>query len=203
MIQSRQSYNDQIFKMQELGQQTLRSAEFYDCRFTRCSFMSASLIDCRFINCTFKNCELSLAQFPGCTLSGVRFEGTKLVGVNWTEANWSGIRLGEPLVFEDCALNHATFLGLSLPETKILNCTAIGADFREADFSQADFSGSDLLDSLFLHTNLAEANLSKARNYTIAPGENTLKQARFALPEALALLYSLDIILEDELPGES
>ena len=84
---------------------------------------------------------------------------------------------------------------------KFLNCTLIGVDFREADLRQADFSGSELTDSLFLHTDLREANFSKARNYSLAPAENNLKKARFALPEALALLYGLEIVL-DEGSGE-
>jgi len=198
MLASHQDYSDRTFKAEKLDHQTIRAAAFYDCSFTRCSFASASLIECRFVNCTFTNCDFSLAQLPGSQLSGARFEGCKLIGINWTEADWSGINLGEPLAFKGCALNHSTFLGLDLPGIQFSNCTVIGADFREANLSQGDFSGSDLLDSLFQHTNLTDVDLSKARNYTIAPMENTLKRARFAMPEALSLLYNLDIRLDDE-----
>jgi len=42
---------------------------------------------------------------------------------------------------------------------------------------------------------LTEADLSKARNYLIDPGLNQLKKAKFSLPEAMSLLYNMDIIL--------
>jgi uncharacterized protein YjbI with pentapeptide repeats len=197
MLASRQAYSDHTFKAHKLDQQSLQSAEFHDCTFRQCSFVSAFLSKCRFINCTFTNCDFSLAQIPGCLFSGVQFEHCKLVGINRTEADWTSVRLGEPLAFKECALNHSTFIGLDMQEVRMTGCTVIGVDFREANLSLADFSDSDLQESLFLHTDLTSANLSKARNYTIAPGENTLKQARFAMPEALSLLYNLDIRLDD------
>jgi hypothetical protein len=51
--------------------------------------------------------------------------------------------------------------------------------------------------SRFVGCDLSEANFVSAQNYQINAAENTLHQARFALPEAVALLYSLDIILEE------
>ena len=53
--------------------------------------------------------------------------------------------------------------------------------------------------SLFGNTKLVEADLSRARNYQIDPGNNNLKAAKFSLPEAMALLYSMDIeIIEQD-----
>jgi uncharacterized protein YjbI with pentapeptide repeats len=75
---------------------------------------------------------------------------------------------------------------------------ALDVDFREADLSQADFAGTDLSDSMFVNTDLTEADLSRARNYHIDPSQNVLRQARFSLPEAMSLLYSLDIVLADD-----
>jgi uncharacterized protein YjbI with pentapeptide repeats len=80
---------------------------------------------------------------------------------------------------------------------QIRNCVAIEVDFRDADLSKADFTGSDLSNSIFISTNLREADLSQARNYSIDPGKNTLSQTKFSLPEAMSLLYSMDIVLED------
>ncbi|HUW94716.1 MAG TPA: pentapeptide repeat-containing protein, partial [Anaerolineae bacterium] len=97
--------------------------------------------------------------------------------------------------FVGCAISHSTFMGLTLPRMEVRDCVALDVDFREADLSKADFAGTDLSQSLFGNTNLSEADLSRARNYHIDPGQNTLKQARFSLPEAMSLLYSLDIIL--------
>ena len=71
-------------------------------------------------------------------------------------------------------------------------------DFRETDLSQADFAGTNLCDSLFLATDLTEADLSQARNYQIDPSQNTVRKAKFSLPEAMSLLYGLDIVLVEE-----
>jgi fluoroquinolone resistance protein len=45
---------------------------------------------------------------------------------------------------------------------------------------------------------LSGADLSQARNYMIDPGLNELKKAKFSLPEAMALLYNMDITLTGE-----
>ncbi len=71
--------------------------------------------------------------------------------------------------------------------------SARDVDFREADLRGARVTGTDLLDSLFGRTNLAQADFREVRNYRITLGECTLTGARFALPEALSLLYALDI----------
>jgi uncharacterized protein YjbI with pentapeptide repeats len=51
---------------------------------------------------------------------------------------------------------------------------------------------------VFGNTDLSKANLSKAYNYHIDASQNKLKGTRFSLPEAMSLLYSLEIILEGE-----
>jgi uncharacterized protein YjbI with pentapeptide repeats len=120
------------------------------------------------------------------------------MGVNWAQADWAAAGLGKPLEFLRSVISHSTFIGLSLNDLQIKDCVAIDVDFREADLSQADFTGTDLSKSLFKDTNLTEADLSQARNYLIDPGQNVLKGARFSMPEAIALLYSMDIELIDE-----
>ena len=103
-----------------------------------------------------------------------------------------------PVGFFKSDFSHSTFIGLRLRGIQIRDCVAVDVDFREADLSQADFAGTDLSQSLFSNTDLIEADLSRARNYHIDPGQNVLRQARFSLPEALSLLYSLDIVLVEE-----
>jgi uncharacterized protein YjbI with pentapeptide repeats len=105
----------------------------------------------------------------------------------------------QPLVigFSDCAISHSTFIGLNLAGIHIKNCVAFEVDFREADLSRADFTGTDLSGSIFLSTNLREADLRHARNYTIDPGKNEVITTKFSLPEAMSLLYAMDIELDD------
>ncbi len=86
---------------------------------------------------------------------------------------------------------------MNLSCIQIRDCVAVNVDFRETDLSQADFAGTDLSDSLFLTTDLTEADLSSAYNYQIDARQNTIKKAKFSLPEAMSLLYNLDIELLD------
>jgi uncharacterized protein YjbI with pentapeptide repeats len=196
-LSSEKRYTDRVFDTLQMDSIQIDSSEFFDCVFKGCSFVESVLRKCRFINCQFQDCDLSLVQVPESSFSGAIFEGSKCVGVNWAQADWPVTDLGNPIRFKKCALNHSTFIGLSLAGFQIQDCIAVDVDFREADLSQADFTGTDLSNSLFNHTNLSEADLSQARNYLIDPANNELKGARFSLPEAMSLLYSMDIKLLD------
>jgi len=198
MICTETDYAGQTFKEIRLEQARLLSNEFHDCTFDRCSFVETTFRSCRFVNCVFMHCDLSLIQLPHCSFAAVRFESSKVIGVNWTRARWPLTRLWDPVCFSKCAISHSTFIGLNLKRIQIQDCVAVDVDFREADLSQADFAGTDLSDSLFLNTNLTKADLSRARNYQIDPSQNIVKGAKFSLPEAMSLLYNLDIALIEE-----
>ena len=190
-------YSDRKFDQIQLAGGEIQGSEFINCIFVSADFSGAVYRSCRFIGCVFHSCDLSLIRLQDCGISGSEFYSSKLVGVDWTLANWEREAFGEPLKFTESILNHSTFIGLAVRMAKFTDCILHNVDFREADLSQADFSGADLADSIFLHTNLTEANLETARNYHIAPEQNTLSKARFSFPEALSLLYAMDISLED------
>lgn len=196
-LASHADYADETFTGLHLAHARLTGSTFADCTFGGCYFMEVVWSDCRFTGCTFRACDLSLAQLPGTGFSATRFEDCRLLGIDWTRAAWPRAISGPPIGFWGSVISHSTFIGLSLPRLQLKDCTALDVDFREADLSQADFGGTDLAQSLFGGTNLTRADLSQARNYQIDPGRNSLKQARFSLPEALSLLYSLDIVLLD------
>jgi uncharacterized protein YjbI with pentapeptide repeats len=117
--------------------------------------------------------------------------------VNWSVADWPDYGIREPLQFNRCALSHSTFLGVDLGAVKILHCEGVDVDFREASLIGADFAFTDLKDSLFRATDLSGADFRYTRNYPIDPGQNKITKARFSLPEAMALLYSMDIELTE------
>jgi fluoroquinolone resistance protein len=196
-LSDRTRYHDQRFRELDLAGRRLAGSEFHDCQFDACSFAECIFQGCRFVGCTFKECDLTLAQVPGSAFSASRFLESRVIGVDWTQADWSGVSLGQPIAFERCALSHSTFIGLNLPGLKATACVAADVDFREVDLSGADFSDSDLDQSLFANTNLSKADLRTARNYHIVPEQNVLRGARFALPEAMSLLYNMDIVLEE------
>jgi fluoroquinolone resistance protein len=197
-IDSHSEYTDQTFKEVHLDSAQLVFSEFHDCTFLRCSFVESTFRNCRFVNCTFQHCDLRLIRVPNSVFSGTRFEDSKVVGVDWTQADWGAVGLGDPIGFFKCAISHSTFIGLSLKGLQVKDCIATDVDFREAHLTKANFAGTDLSKSLFSNTDLTEADLSRARNYHIPPEQNILKQAKFSLPEAMALLYGMDIVLIEE-----
>ena len=190
-------YINQTFDHVSLEDESIEFTDFEDCVFQNCSFQETRFQGCRFLNCTFSACELNVIQVSDCSFTNVQFENSKVVGVNWTEATWPKIGLLNSIEFENCVLNHSTFMGLNLPKIKMVQCLARDVDFSEANLTLADLSDSDLEKSRFVRTNLTKANLRGAKNYTISPQLNVLKKTHFSLPEAMSLLYSLDIILEE------
>lgn len=189
------AYDDAHFRQLELAGAAIDGIRFRDCRFTRCNFSEATLAHCRFSDCEFADCNLSLAKLAGSGFAGVGFTDCKLVGIDWTRAHWPSVQLPGALAFTRCALNDSSFFGLDLRALAMVDCRAIDVDFSEARCEDADFSRSDLRDSLFRKTRLARANFSDARNYRIDVFDNDIRRAKFALPEAISLLDSLDIDL--------
>jgi len=190
-------YYDETFDGIRCEEEELDSVRFYDCTFRNCTFAGTTFRECKFSGCAFVDCDLNGIRVTDSHVSQVRFERCRLVGVNWTEADWPRLRVAGLLAFDDSVLNHSTFIGLDLPECAMRNCTAKDVDFREANWSKADMSGTDFSESLFGETNLTGADFSRAANYRIDPGANRIAQARFALPEALSLLYCMDIRIDD------
>lgn len=189
-------YSGQQFRDLQLAGAQLQGLRFEDCRFEHCDFSAATLRDCRIRDCSFADCNLSLVRFAGSQVDA-RFADSKLVGVDWTQAYWPTVRLGGRLAFERCALNDSSFFGLSLRELQVLECRAHEVDFTEADLEDADFRHSDLRGAIFRRSRLARADFREAVNYRIDVFLNDIKHARFALPEAVALLDSLDIELSE------
>lgn len=190
-------YEQKTFRKVDASKQVVKGKSFQECSFINCSLQEISFEGCKFYNCTFKTCDLSLMKVKNTVFADVKFEDTKVVGVNWTEAMWGKNSLLGSLAFTECTLNYSTFIGLKMHKLALVRCMAKDVDFAEADLTQANFEGTELSDSRFHHTNLTEANLSKATNYNIAATNNTLKKTRFSLPEAISLLHSLDIVLEE------
>lgn len=88
-------------------------------------------------------------------------------------------------------------MGLPLKKAKITKCVAENVDLSEVDLTEANCTDTDFSTARFQQTNLTKANLKGASNYAIDVNQNTIKQARFSLPEAVSLLKGLDIVLVD------
>ncbi|MCA0457167.1 MAG: pentapeptide repeat-containing protein [Chloroflexi bacterium] len=190
-------YEQKTFRKVDAQKAIVKGKSFQGCSFINCSLAEIVFDGCKFHNCTFKTCDLSLMKVKNSVFADVKFDDTKVVGINWTEAMWGKNSLLGSLTFSECTLNYSTFIGLKMHKLVLVQCLAKDVDFSEADLTKANFEDTDLSESRFHHTNLTEANLAKARNYHIPATQNTLKKTRFSLPEAVSLLHSLDIILDE------
>ena len=190
-------YVQEIFEQVTLGDEEVEAKEFDTCTFRNCSFSATLFRNCKLLNCTFEDCELNLVRVYQSSFAGVKFTRCKVIGINWTDAYWSKKGLLNSLKFTECALNHSTFMGLNLKKMQLVSCLARDVDFTEADLTDADFSRTDFSQSRFNNTNLTRADFRSATNYTISAQFNTVKDARFSLPEAMSLLYGLNIRLDD------
>ena len=185
------SYYRETFSGLALSEETVKGVTFEECAFEDCSLITCRLEGCRFINCTFKGCILSAVVPMNSRFDEASFTNCKVIGIDWTRT--AEVR---KLRFSDCQLNYSNFRFLDLPGLKMERCQVQDADFIEAKLKGASFARSDLEKSRFFKTDLSGADFRGAANYSIDPATNTLKKARFSLPEAIALLESLDIIIE-------
>jgi fluoroquinolone resistance protein len=190
-------YNSLEIRAANLRGGLLEQKEFIACTFIKCVFRETVFHGCEFRECLFRGCDLSLSSLKSSVFSGCLFEDCQLVGVNWTEAAWKKSRLLKPVDFSGCSINHSTFMGMDLKKIRIIRCSAREVDFTDANLSLADCTFSDFADSRFLHTDLSGADFTGATNYAIAANLNTLKKTKFSLPEAMSLLYGLDIELTE------
>lgn len=197
MVDSQIEYENEVFSGLRLDAAKVEGSSFYDCRFEQCVLHEVAFVRCRFRECVFAGCDLSLMRVTGSTFALVHFEESHVIGVNWSEAVWP--RFGEirPINFKNSALNYSTFFGVKLKKCDFIDCVAKDVDFSEADLTEANCTGTDFTESRFLHTDLTQTNLRGAMHYAIDATANTLKGTKFSLPEALSLLYSLDIELEE------
>ena len=193
---SASDFSDQVFKRVTYQKQQINRKTFNTCTFTNCSFMEAAFTNCRFVDCTFKECDLRMMTVKGSAFTNTQFEKSKVIGMNWAEGTWAKSGLLNSIGFSECDISYCTFIGLNLRKIKIIQCTAKDTDFAEADLTEADCTYTDFTESRFLHTDLTGADFRHATNYSISPLLNKLKKAKFSLPEAVALLYGLDIVIE-------
>ncbi len=179
--------------------ETIAGTCFVSCIFEKCTFIEAVFERCRFQECTFRLCDLSLARLPNSQLEKTTFQQCRMPGINWCAADWASHALlkRKNVDFLECLLDHNIFIHLDLSETSFRDSRVRQCDFEGAVLVGADFHQSDLNMTRFVQCDLSKANFTGADNYQINAAENTLHKTRFSLPEAVALLHSLDIILED------
>ena len=191
MYFSKFEYVGEHFANLNLESQVFEGKEFEDCVFQLCSFINGEFKNCKFINCKFIDCTLSAVSIKGSSFVDVSFQNSKVIGMDWT----TGSRIHN-LSFEKCQINYSNFRLLKLPGIKILDTEAKEVDFASTDLRKSLLMGTDFERSIFHTTNLDGADLTRAINYYIDIHHNSLKGAKFSMPDALNLFASLGVIIE-------
>lgn len=178
-------------------EQAVDGAHYDECVFDHCVFNGSSFTHCQFVSCRFVGCDLSNLVVTASRFRDASFESTKLLGIDWTKADaMRDPHANTALRFTDCVLDLCNFFGLNLRSARFERCEAAEVTFTEADLRDALFRRTNLARARFHNSNLERADFREAMNYTIDPRANKVKGARFTLPEAVALLRGLDVIIE-------
>jgi uncharacterized protein YjbI with pentapeptide repeats len=188
-------YAERTFKKLTLQAKQISKKKFENCTFVGCSFQECGFLNCQFRDCIFQECDLRMLKVRGSSFRNTIFKKSQVIGVNWVEGSWSKKGLLDSIGFIESDVSYCTFIGLELSKMAMTHCTAKNADFAEANLTEADFSQTDFSEARFLHTNLTEANFTHATHYAIDMTLNTLKKAKFSLPEAVNLLRCMNIVL--------
>jgi fluoroquinolone resistance protein len=189
-IQSDAEYTDREFETIDLKKVLIFQSEFQSCHFNRCDLSQSVFTECRFDDCTFQACDFSLVKFKDVHFRNSTFVGSKLVGVDWT-----GVLKTFSVDFRDCVISLSNFSAMNLKKRKIVNCVAHEVSFAETNMTECNCTMTDFAGSVFSKTNLTKADFSDARNYTIDVRANTIAKMKLSLPEAVALLETLGIVI--------
>jgi len=176
----------------DYSDQSLSKNEFIDCKFTNCDFSKSKLNDTDFINCDFTNCNFSLALLQNTGLKDIRFTKCKLLGIDFSCCNDFLFTVN----FQDCIVDYSSFFKKKIKNTKFVNCSIKEVDFAEVDLSMSIFDNCDLLNASFVRTNLEKTDFRSARNYSIDPEMNRMKNAKFSNLGLAGLLYKYNLDIE-------
>lgn len=170
------------------------SSVFIDCDLSNCEIYRSTFRDCKFVNC-----NLSLSKFTDTNLGVMSFSNCKLVGIDWTSVAWknkaSKSRKKFPISFDNCILNYSIFIGMDMYSALFIDSMLKEVSFENTYLESANFKNSDLVGSFFRDTVLQKADFSTAKNYTINASLNSIKGAKFSLPDAIGLIHALEVEL--------
>jgi uncharacterized protein YjbI with pentapeptide repeats len=177
---------------QDFTSDDLSGSTFSGCTFTGCDFSGLGLSSTRFEGCRFVECNLSNVTVDHTRFDGVEFEACKLVGLNFGAS--------DPLVFDlrlnRCLLRYVNFSQMRWKKAVVTDCNAVDSDFRGAKLPGADFSRTRFRSCRFHAADLAGADFRWAEGYDLDPRTESLRKAKFSLPEAMNLLAPFEILVD-------
>lgn len=158
---------------------------FDGCDFSETDFADAAFEDCSFFACNFANAKLT------CRMSGCHFHDCKMSGADFSESSpFSG-----EFDFQGCDLCFAIFGKVGMRRSRFTRCRLHEAVFYDADLSECVFDESDLTGAGFQGADLTMADLSRAKNFSIAPGSCLLKKTVFSEYNLKGLVDQMNIVI--------
>lgn len=186
-----QYFENSIFNPEDFSHDSSNSAEFVGCQFIGIDLSTFNFSKLKFLDCTFSECNLSNVSLKSGVFRGVSFKKSKLMGLNWTEATTVA-----SCSFSDCIMDYCIFQSMNLKNFVFSDCKMMEVEFSESQLVKASINHCMLRGASFNKANLGEADLRGSTEYYIDVRYTNIKKAKFSMPEALALLSSLDITLE-------
>jgi fluoroquinolone resistance protein len=188
LIQQSDELDEQRFEQLDLRKHSLAGKTFSRCTFAKVSLQESLWAGAVLEDCTFVDCDLARARFDAARLRDVSFRKTRLMGVDWSN-------VGEfpAFSFEDCDLQFAIFVGLSLRKLRCRSSRVTEATFERCDLTQADFAASDLRATRFERCELSRADFSTASGALIDPTQNKAKGAKISAESAALLATHLGL----------
>ncbi len=188
MLKHESSYEDQTFKVLDLGGVSLKKSVFDNVAFESCQFVKSDCEQAQFNGCRFKNCNLSLVNLKGCRLQQVIFEECKIVGLDFYKCDKI-----LHVSFLKSILQTCNFTDLKMKGTCFSGSKLREVYFTHTDLSEANFAETDLQGTIFHQCNLTKSDFRHAKNYVIDLQVNSAKKSRFSFPEAISLLKCFDV----------
>ncbi|MDQ8014552.1 MAG: pentapeptide repeat-containing protein [Flavobacterium nitrogenifigens] len=181
-------YNTIVYAKDDLNFKDFESCVFNNCNFSACTFLAVTFIDCIFNDCIFSEAKINYVA-----LRTVTFNRCEIKEVNFAMCD----KLIFEVHFNDCILDFSKFYTLKLKGTPFTNCSLIAVDFMATDLTSVLFDNCDLYRSEFNKAIANKADFKTSYNYTIDPSKTKLKKAVFSLKEVKGLLFTHDVIVND------
>nr|WP_313884840.1 pentapeptide repeat-containing protein [uncultured Allomuricauda sp.] len=182
---------DTVFKGADYTQKPLPKAEYEHCVFQNCVFCEGFLDNQNFMECEFLECDLTNTNVKHTIFKECFFKESKLIGLSFKDCDTLFISMN----FEKCNLSFASFYALSLSRTKFMDCNLHETDFTETNLTGSWFQKCNLDRTIFQQTVLDKVDFTTAFNFSIDPGANRLKKARFSKDGLIGLLKKYDIVV--------
>lgn len=183
---------DKEFNGADFSVELLAKGEYENCVFKNCIFAEVDIKENQFVDCDFIDCDLTMSKVAETAFRSINFKGCKLIGVHFDGCN--------PFLFaatfEKCNLNLATFCELNLKGIQFKDCNLQEVDFSGTNLSESVFDNCDLSRTVFKQSDLSKADFRTSPNFTIDPGDNNIKRAKFSKDGLVGLLRKYNLIVE-------